>query len=148
MFKSDEELIAYIKSRCEVAVGNARDKVEKKADNKLIRYYGEYQPEMYLRTSSLLNALKSTPVSSSGSTIRAAVYMDEGSLNYSSKPIVHTYKKDRIISAKPEPSKTLNAAMKEGTHGGYGSGTAVWTDFGDIKALLADELRKAGVPIK
>ena len=152
VFKSAEDVVAYIMDRAEVGIENSRDEIERTIDRNMLRYYGEYQPEMYLRTHQLMNSLESTPVIRGGNSVSAKIYIDEGALNYSDKPSARIGNKTKTLSSKPDVGKTLESAMFDGTHGGHeAGGTAIWTDslsqLKNIDNLLVKELRAAGVPI-
>jgi len=156
VFKTQEEFETYLAKQTMVAVENTRDKIEKVIDKYLRKYYGEYQPEMYLRTSHLLNSLIKTPVTKNGNEIRASVYFDANALNYSDKVMAYVGGGREIpLSAKPNPEATLESAMTGKTHGGHkikGGSTPIWTksekELGNIVALIAKELKDAGIPVK
>lgn len=159
-FKNINDIEKDILEKAQRGIGNVRDDVYKVIDKHLLNYYGEYNPELYLRTSRLLNSLVKTNVIRSGNQIKAEVYFDLGALNYSSHPTIlmrvsdmkmRSTRKEYTVSAQADPAKTLESAM-EGGHGGAYTGTPIWyesmAELKDITALIVKELRSMGISIK
>lgn len=155
VFNSEEAFKKYILAQVEIAITNARDEIYNIFSKYLLRYYNEYDPKMYQRTWRLLNSLIRTNVVRIGNTVSASVYFDVGALSYPEKVQAYINGDEVVLSARPNASKTLNAAM-HGSHGGKASGTAVWDESmaelnrmaGSIESLILKELEKAGVPVK
>ena len=153
IFKSEEQLKSYVLERCRNAVSNAEQKIHKTIDSFLIRYYGEFTPDEYIRTNKLMHSLVKTGVKSSGNGFEAEVYFDISRLNYEQgmMPLQHTPEHGRYGWATWTGDKVLETAMN-GSHGGYVGGTPIWgasmSQLGNIVELLKQELIKQGIPIK
>lgn len=129
-----EQIEKDILARSKVAVFNTREKIYGIIEKNLRVFYGEYEPEEYIRTKKLLNSLVRT-----GSGLHAEVYFDASSLNYE--------------NGVWDASKILDTAM-HGSHGGYvnTANAPIWdgsmAELGNIYTVILKELRKAGVPVK
>ncbi len=149
VFKNEAQLKAFILKKCQSGVMAAEEKVYKIIDECLQQFYGEFDPEEYIRTSQLLHSLVRSGVKSTGNGYEAEVYFDVGALNYATG-IVPT--QSGVGYATWSAETVLSVAMESGVpHGGYAGGTAIWSvsnaRLGDITALLVRELRKQGIPI-
>lgn len=148
LFNSVEELKGYVLGKCAAAVANVEQKVHAVIDQTLAQFYGEFEPSEYIRTYNLVHSLVKTGVKSTGNGVEAEVYFDASALNYAS-PVQG--KSGRYHEALYNGGQVLDMAM-HGSHGGYTSGTAIWSvsqaRLGDIYALLIKELKAQGIPIK
>ena len=153
VFKSEEQLKAYVLGKCKNAVSNTEQKVHKIIDTFLNTYYGEFTPEEYIRTNKLMHSLVKTGVKPSGDGFEAEVYFDVSKLNYEKgmMSLQHTPEHGRYGWATWDGEKVLDVAM-HGSHGGYIGGTPIWSvsmsQLGNITELLKQELIKQGIPIR
>lgn len=152
-FDSISQLEKYLIQKCKAAVSGTERKVFNAIEKCLVQYYGEFTPEEYIRTKQLYNSLVKTEVKRVGNGFEAEVYFDLSKLNYEQgvMPLRHTPEHGRYGWATWTGENVLDTAMK-GSHGGYESGTPIWSKsmaiLGDINKLLAQELRELGVPIR
>lgn len=149
VFKNEAQLKAFILKKCQGAIKAAEEKVHKTIDECLQQFYGEFDPNEYIRTSQLLHSLVRSGVKSTGNGYEAEVYFDVGALNYATG-VVPTQSGTGYATWSGET--VLSVAMESGVpHGGYAGGTAIWSvsnaRLGDITTLLVQELRKQGIPI-
>ena len=149
VFKNEAQLRAFILKKSQSAVVAAEEKVHRTIDECLNQFYDEFDPEEYIRTSQLLHSLVRSGIKSTGNGYEAEVYFDVDALNYAIG-VVPTRSGTGYATWSGE--KVLDVAMTSAVpHGGYASGTAIWSvsmaKLGDIKALLVQELRNQGVPI-
>lgn len=150
VFKNEAQLQSYLLAKCKSAVVQAETKVHKTIDGCLQRFYSEFDPDEYIRTSQLLHSLVRSGIKSTGNGFAAEVYFDIGSLNYQ-RGVVPTQHGTGFAAWDRET--VLKVAMESGVpHGGYAGGTAIWTEsmirLGNIFELLKQELIKQGIPIK
>lgn len=142
-----EEIEADIQKKAELGIIKTRDEIYNTIHKCLRMYYGEFDPNSYIRTFQLLNSL----VKVSGG-LHAEVYFDAGALNYKNGTIElkHTPTSGIYGFATWGSGEVLDTAM-HGSHGGYVGGTAIWDDsmaeLGDIVSLIVKELKAAGLPI-
>lgn len=152
-FSSTAEMKAYILNRSKTAVFNAREKVYHIINECLRVYYGEFEPEEYIRTMQLFYSLVRTDVKSTGNGWEAEVYFDASQLNYENGAMMlkHTPEHGRYGWATWGAEEVLDTAM-HGSHGGYVDGTAIWDDsmgkLGNIIALIKQKLIEAGIPVR
>ena len=149
VFKNEAQLKAFILKKCQSTVKIAEEKVHKTIDECLQQFYGEFDPEEYIRTSQLLHSLVRSGVKSTGNGYEAEVYFDVGLLNYQ-KGVVPTQHGTGYAAWSDET--VLDVAMESKVpHGGYAVGTTIWSvsnaKLGDIRVLLLEELKKQGVVI-
>lgn len=154
VFKSEEQLKAFVLAKCRNAIVNTEEKVHRIIDSCLEQFYNEFDPEEYIRTQQLLHSLVRSGVKSVGNGFEAEVYFDVGKLNYQTGevPLQHTPEHGMYGYATWSGQKVLDVAMTSGLpHGGYAGGTAIWTtsmtQLGDILGLLLKELKAQGIPI-
>lgn len=155
VFKNENELKGFILAKCQMAVAEAEQKVYEVIDTCLEKFYGEFTPAEYIRTSQLLHSLVKTDVVRIGDSITAEVYFDVGALAYEQGfiPVQHTPEHGMYGLATWTGQKVLDVAMTDGLpHGRYASGTAIWTDsmskLGNILKILEQALIAQGIPIK
>lgn len=139
VFKNDAQLKSFLMSKCKNAVISAEEKVHRIIDSCLHRFYDEWKPDQYKRTSQLLHSLVKSGVKQVGNGFEAEVYFDASLLNYT--------------TGSWDGETVLKVAMESDVpHGGYMSGTAIWNEsqsiLGDIWTLLEKELKAQGVPLK
>lgn len=149
VFKNEAQLKSFLLSKCQNAIVTAEEKVHKIIDDCLKQFYGEFDPDEYIRTEQLLHSLVKSDVKQVGSGFSAEVYFDVGSLNYATG-VVPT--KNGTGYATWDGETVLKVAMESGVpHGGYAGGTAVWTTsmerLGNVYKLLVQELKAQGIPI-
>lgn len=154
VFKNEAQLKAFVLPKLQAAVVAAEEKVHRIIDDCLQQFYGEFDPDEYIRTSQLLHSLVRSGVKSTGGGYEAKVEFEAGRMSYQTGQIAiqSTASTGRMGHATWSSEKVLDVAMTGGSpHGGYAGGTAIWSvsnaRLGDIKALLLQELRKQGIPI-
>lgn len=150
VFKNEKQLKIFLMAKCKSAITQAEEKVHRIIDGCLQQFYSEFTPDEYIRTQQLLHSLVKSGVKQVGNRFEAEVYFDVGKLNYTTG-VVPT--QNGTGYATWSGQKVLDVAMTSGLpHGGYASGTAIWTEsmkrLGNIYELLIQELRKQGIPIK
>lgn len=128
-FGSVAALRAYLIAAAVGAVGEVEGKVHGTMRGNLGQFYGEFSPEMYIRTDALNSSLQSTGVMSTGSGASAEIFFTTPSYS------TGTWSGETV----------LNVALEGGApHGGYAGGTPVWTasmaELGDIEGLLIGAL--------
>lgn len=128
-FGSVAELKAFLVAAAVGAVGEVEGKVHGTMRGNLGQFYGEFSPEMYIRTGALNSSLQSTGVMSTGSGASAEIFFNTPSYS----------------TGTWDGGTVLNVALEGGApHGGYAGGTPVWTasmaELGDIGALLMGAL--------
>lgn len=144
-FKSEDELKAFILSKCQNALVKAQEKVYKIIDLYVQRFYADYDPVSYHRTYQLMKSLVKSEVYQSGNGYKARIYFDLGSIEY-------------LTGARPSGEQVMSQAAYGG-HGAsglkvvYGSGEDMWnTPLGILDAeainILRDMLIAEGIPIK
>ena len=124
-FSSEAALKAALVAACTNAVAQVEEKVYGTIEGNLNQFYGEFSPNVYVRTGALNNSLARTGVKSSGSGASAEVYFNTPSYS----------------TGTWDGGTVLNVAMEGGLpHGGYAGGTPVWStsmaELGDIEGLL------------
>ena len=163
-FDSIDALKKYILSRSKVAIEAAREKVYDKIADVLFQFYGEFPPDVYVRTYQLLCSLVKTDVVSTGNGWTVEIYFDLGALDYSTRIVPqgqpwsswakpeNTYHKENW--GKENDAWVLETAMTGAKpHGGYASGTAIWTESMNIlnkekRDILKNALIQAGIPVR
>lgn len=139
VFKNDAQLKAFFMDKCKNAVASAEEKVHRIIDSCLHRFYDEWKPDQYKRTSQLLHSLVKSGVKPTVNGYEAEVYFDVNSLNYTTG----SWDGETVLGVVMESSMP---------HGGYMTGTAIWNEskimLGDIWDLLEKELKAQGIPIK
>lgn len=147
IIKNEAQLKALILSKSQAAIKAAEERVYTVIKKTLVQYYGEFQPDEYIRTLQLLHSLVKTQVISTGNGFEARVYFDADMLNYQTGEIATQHGTGWATWGADE---VLDTAMN-GSHGGYVDGTAVWGTsmavLGDICNLIAQELVKQGIPV-
>lgn len=140
-FKNEAQLKAFLLPKIQNAVASAENKVYATIKPILVGFYGEFTPAEYERTNALLHSLVKTNIKPTGNGFEAEVYFDASTLNY--------------LTGSWSGETVLNVAMESNVpHGGYASGTPVWTKsmeterLRDIWKLLEQELKAQGIPIK
>lgn len=148
-FENEEQLKKFLLEKCEKAVGNTEEKIHREFADNLNQFYMEYDPEEYIRTGALFDALKSTGTTRIGNSVGAKVYFNtphyrHGLVPLQSGDLGYSYWDDEYI---------LDVAMTNSLpHGGYEDGTPIWTasmkslgGTSGIKHLLKRELKKQGL---
>ena len=154
VFKNKKQLEEFLLAKCKSAIVQAEEKVHRVIDDCLKRFYSEFKPDEYIRTQQLLHSLVRSGVKQNGNGFEAEVYFDVGSLNYDQGDVL--LQSGRYGWAEWDAETVLRVAMTGDygglPHGGYESGTAIWTEsikrLGDIWSLLEQELRAQDIPIK
>ena len=128
-FGSVAALKAFLVAAAVGAVGEVEGRVYGAMSGNLGQFYGEFSPNMYIRTGALNSSLQTTGVMSSGSGATAEVFFNTPSYS----------------TGTWDGGTVLNVALEGGApHGGYAGGTPVWTasmaELGDIGALLMGAL--------
>lgn len=138
--------VAQIKADLTAKVGVAMEGVKKQVYdiffNAIMKYYSEYEPNMYQRTYQVAQLAQN--IAAAGVKVRRIgasfeVYFDGSMLSYSTG----TWSGGQVLSN----------VMSVGNHGGATSGgTAIWTEAmskidPQIKSIVKQELIKAGIPI-
>lgn len=150
-FNSVAELESYVIQRMKPAVQAVQDKVHKIIQNYLYAFYGEYDPNVYVRTWQVFDSLVKTAVVRKGNGWEGEVYFDLGALNH---PTVSTGKHGEEVVREWSEAKILHSVMVGATHGEKGpAGIPVWTTaMGDISPdwiqWLKQELIANGIPVK
>lgn len=152
-FKNQKELESFLLRKCQNAIIQAEEKVHKVIDSCLRQFYNEFEPNEYIRTSQLFHSLVRSGIKSTINGFEAEVYFDIGKLNYKTGEIPTQH---GTGYATWDAETVLRVAMTGDyggkPHGGYMTGTAIWTEsfnrLGDIWTLLEKELKKQGIPIK
>lgn len=148
VFKSAEEIKMYIMKNMQIAIKEAEKKAYEIISKFLKQYYSEFSPSVYERTYQLLSSLVESEIISTGNGYQVQIYFDASRLDYSMK----------LINGTPVPNKgwseekTLEAAMN-GSHGGYTSGTPIWSESvaaldANMIIILKQSLVSAGIPVK
>lgn len=155
-FKTTSEMENYIKSKMQVALVKTQDKIHEVIEKYIAQFYGEWSPEYYERTYQLFNSLVRTECVSTGNGYTISVYLDADRMNHSKKFI---NMEGRIFSGANQgwDEKTIlsTAATGAKSHGGWVSGTKIWTDpmknelsKKQMIATLKKMLIEAGLPVK
>lgn len=163
-FNSLDELKNYILSHSKVAVERAREKVYDIIAEFLYKFYQEFTPEVYVRTYQLLCSLVKTDVKSTANGWTAEIYFDLSALNYATRivpqgqPWTPWASPNSTYHRKPwsdaNTAWVLETAMTgDKPHGGYASGTAIWTESLKVlnkekRHILKQSLIEAGIPVR
>jgi hypothetical protein len=150
VFKNETQLRNFLLAKCRNAVISAEEKVYQIIDECLQQFYSEFSPDEYIRTQQLLRSLVKSNVRQVGNGFCAEVYFDASTLNYVTG-VIPT--QNGVGYATWDGETVLRVAMEsEVPHGGYASGTAVWTTsmarLGNIFDLLRNELIAQGIHVK
>lgn len=141
-----EEIRKDIKSKIPQAVTITQDKVAKIVEDVLLEYYASYTPveDGYDRTYQLLSSCVMEAIKVSGNGASARVYLDSGSMSYTS-------------GSQPSGAQVMEAA-NAGVHGAAGlktvgsgpplSSTAEERVGSEINKILLDAIRAAGIPVR
>lgn len=155
--KNSAQLRKLLMGKLATAVGNTERKVHEEFAGKLNQFYTEFQPEEYIRTGALFNALDHTGVAKSGNQhvvrAEAEVYFNTPSYEQGVMPLQHTSEHGMYGWASIGGGEVLDMALTGGKpHGGYAGGTAIWKEGMEglggkrgIKNLLKEELKKQGL---
>lgn len=153
VFKNEAQLKRFLSEKCAKAVDNTKEKIHQEFAGNLNQFYTEFNPEEYIRTGALFNALKVVGVKRVGNqhmnAAMAEIYFDTPRYEHGWVPLQsgnHGY-------SSWSDEKILNVTMKSMLpHGGYESGTAIWTESMNklggqrgIKNLLKQELKRQGL---
>lgn len=154
VFKNEKELEIFILAKCKTAIVQVENKIHKIIDDCLKQFYGEFEPDEYIRTEQLLHSLVRSEVKLDGKNgYKAEVYFDIDGLNYQNGRIetkngygYANWDKDTILDV------VMTGSYSGLPHGGHAKGTAIWSKsqamIGDVWKLLEQELRAQGIPIK
>ena len=82
VFESEAQLKKYILDKSKIAVAQAEQKVYKIIEDFVKKYYAEYSPVEYLRTSQFYRSLVKSDVKLVGNSVEAEVYFDLSKINY------------------------------------------------------------------
>lgn len=151
-FGSGAEIKSYIIAQMKPAVKEVQEKVYDVCTKFLNVFYGEYEPQVSIRTYQLFNSLVKTDVRKSGNGWTADVYFDIGALSH---PTSYTGQDGRLVQKKWSEDKIMTTALKTGTHGGTWTGVggiAIWDEsLGVISPQaiqwIKQELIAAGIPV-
>lgn len=143
-FKNEKELEAFILKKCQKVVAQAENKVYAIIKRFLVKFYQEYEPVVYERTSQFLHSLVKSGVKKTSNGYEAEVYFDLG----------YIYE----TASRPSAEQVMQAA-DFGRHGAMGlavadfKGTSVWHEPLEILdetaiKMLVDMLIAEGIPIK
>lgn len=139
VFKNEAQLKSFLMAKCKDAIISAEEKVHRIIDSCLQQFYDEWKPDQYKRTSQLLHSLVKSGVKPTANGYEAEVYFDADLLNYTTG----SWDGETVLSVAMESSVP---------HGGYMSGTAIWSEsqaiLGDIRILLEKELKAQGISLK
>jgi|GEM_PF-2606888 len=155
IFNSPSELKAQIMSRMQLAIQDAENIIHDTINQFLQKYYKEYDPKVYERTSQLLHSLVKSEIIQSGSGYQCHVYFDLDKIDYTYKYINGKRYKNSGYETTITKEEIVKMAMESETHGGYkaAENTAIWNE--SMKLLNRDKieiLRKCltgkGIPIE
>ena len=152
-FKNEKQLKDFLLAKCKAAIVQAEEKIHRIIDSCLQQFYSEFEPDEYIRTSQLLHSLVRSGVKSTANGFEAEVYFDVGKLNYKTGEIPTQH---GTGYATWDAETVLKVAMTGDyggkPHGGYMTGTAIWTEsldrIGDVWKLLERELKAQEIFIK
>jgi hypothetical protein len=157
VIKNEAQLRKFLMKKCSMAVANAERKVHEELAGNLNQFYAEFEPEEYIRTGALFNSLESTGVRQVGnqhiSRVEAEVYFNTPDYEHGVMPLQHTPEHGRYGWASATGEEVLKTALTgRNPHGGYESGTAIWTESmrnlggkSGINKLLKQEIKKQGL---
>ena len=150
-FKNEKDLEQFLLKKCQAAVAEAQNVIYAEIKSTLAHFYQEFTPEEYIRTNQLFHSLVKSNVKKTSKGYEAEVYFDASLMSYEHENVLR--KSGWYGSARWDEETVLRVAMEsEVPHGGYASGTPVWTvskeKIGDIWKLLEQKLRAQGIPIK
>lgn len=149
MFKSVSELQSFLNQKLMVATLEAQEKIYRIIDDALREYYGEYEPEEYLRTYQLLKSLVKSNIEKTANGYKVYVYYDLSSMDYSMK-YTKNYRGKQSNNWSAEG--TMNYAAV-GKHGSKYEGTSIWNDpvqliSENLVNIVKEALINSGVPVK
>lgn len=157
VFKNKAQLKKFLSDKCAKAVNNTKEKIYTEFAGNLNQFYTEFTPEEYIRTGALFNSLEVTGVRKVGNQhvnkAEAEVYFSTPHYEQGVMPLQHTPEHGRYGWASATGEEVLDMALTgRKPHGGYASGTAIWTETmrslggkRGIKRLLEQELKKQGL---
>lgn len=156
VFKNEAQLRKFLADKCAAAVDSAKEKVHHEFADNLNQFYAEFKPEEYIRTEALLHSLEVTDTKRVGnqhmSLATAEIYFNtpsykHGWLQLQSGDFDYSSWSDETIQ-----NVVMTGSYSGLPHGGYESGTAIWTDSltnlggkRGINNLLKQELKKQGL---
>lgn len=149
VFKNEAQLKRFLMKKCNEAVDNTQKKIHEKFSENLNQFYAEYNPEEYIRTGALFDSLEVTGVKQYGNRVIAEIYFVTPSWEHGWVPL----QSGNYGYSSWSDEKIMNVAMRGMyPHGGYESGTRIWTDSMNalggqrgIKSLLKQELKRQGL---
>lgn len=157
VFKNEAQLKKFLLSKCERAVENTKEKVYREISGNLNQFYTEFQPEEYIRTGALFNALEVTGIKRAGNQhmnrVDAEIYFNTPHYEQGVMPLQHTPEHGMYGWASATGEEVLDMALTgRKPHGGYAAGTAIWNEsmknlgkHRGIKKLLEQELKRQGL---
>lgn len=168
VFDSYDELEEYVLEQARKSLIQIQEQIYAIIDRFVKQYYAEYPPEVYERTYQLYRSLVKSEIRKEGNGYVCEIYFDVTKLNYEMKrftkwvnvygayvnPYTHESNADGWFYNKGhDEQKTLETAMLSGTHGGYGKGTAIWTESMKVinrkkMQIFKKFLKQNGIPIK
>lgn len=155
--KNKAQLQKFLADKCAKAVANTEKKVHEELAGNLNQFYTEFNPDEYIRTGALFNALESTGVKKTGNQYmnraEAEVYFNTPEYEQGVMPLQHTPEHGMYGWASATGEEVLDMAMTGSKpHGGFASGTAIWTESmkklggkRGINNLLKQEIKKQGL---
>lgn len=171
-FSKYSDLENEILKRAELALVSLQEEVYRMFLDYIMKFYNEYDPRFYERTFQLYWSLTRTSIERTGNSLICYVYFDSSKLDYSLKYFTNSrYKNERghyvnpfcpwdvsddgtFISRNQNEEVTLTTALT-GTrpHGGYATGTAIWTETMKILIpkrlnMFKRHLKRKGLPIR
>ena len=135
-----EQIEKDIKSRVEIAVGMSGYDIEKLFKQVLSdEYYGKYKPVEYVRKNQIQNAIKKSPVSSSGNGSSIDVYYDAGAMSHDRPTAIgKSGKAHKVEYSEPE----ILTAVMSGYHMVGASGRGAKTDNTWFETLAEFDAKK------
>lgn len=164
VFHDENELKKYLLIQSEIVVKKAQEKIAMVINHFLTQYYKEFSPDVYVRTSQLLNSLTKTNIKSISNGWIAEIYFDLSALDYSTRIVP-----DRFAGANPfntyhrenwtkenDAWVLENAMMGTYPHGGYSGATGntqIWIESMNVltiekRNILKKALEDAGIPVR
>ena len=151
VLKNDKQLRDFLMKKCSTAVNNTKEKIGEELVENLFQFYGEYEPEEYIRTGALLSSLEIGNVKRAGnqhmSSATAEVGFDMPHYGLSA------LKSGGFSWPRYSDEEIQKIVMESGSpHGGVAGGTAIWKEsmrtLGNKRGIMKtfrQELKKQGL---